>query len=670
MKLEDIKTIAVLGAGTMGHGIAQICAMAGFNVNLMDIKEEILKGAMEKIKWSLSKFVEKRRISQEQADQAFSRIKTMTSLEEAVKNADFVIEAVPENLDLKKKVFADVDKNAPPHTIIASNTSSLPIPEMADATNRPDKVVGMHFFNPPQMMLLVEVISHDKCSEDTVKVTVDLAKKLGKVPIIVRKYVPGFVVNRILGAYTWEAAWMVYRGEATPVEIDSALMYKVGLPMGPFELADLVGLDIYVAQEKMAPLLQKYEPRPRPICPLFSEYVKEGKLGRKVGKGFYEYKKTEAGWERPSIPREAGEKIDPVWIMALAVNEAAALIRTGIATRDDIETGVKLGLGFPRGILEMADEWGIDRIVEVLREKQKKYPDLKDVYEPDPLLVDMVNKGQLGKKSGKGFYDYEKPTEFRTIIAKKEPPIGWIILNRPERLNAINAEMIEEISRALDMFEEDKDVRVVVFKGAGDRAFSAGADVTTFRFQPPAFNTAVFTFRMHRLTQKIEWYPKIVIAAINGYALGGGLELAMACDLRIASDKSQFGQPEVNLGIIPGWGGTQRLARIVGPAKAKELCLLGERIPAEEAYKLGLVNKVVPAEKFDEEVKNFAMRIAEGAPLAQRAIKYAVNFGWQAPLSTGLMLEAMGLALAANTKDAIEGVTAFLQKRKPKFKGE
>ncbi|MHA1595540.1 MAG: enoyl-CoA hydratase/isomerase family protein, partial [Candidatus Baldrarchaeia archaeon] len=220
------------------------------------------------------------------------------------------------------------------------------------------------------------------------------------------------------------------------------------------------------------------------------------------------------------------------------------------------------------------------------------------------------------------------------------------------------------------LYEDDKDIRVVVFKGAGDRAFSAGADVTAFRFQPPAFNTAVFTFKMHRLTQKIEWYPKIVIAAINGYALGGGLELAMACDLRIASDKSQLGQPEVNLGIIPGWGGTQRLSRIVGPAKAKELCLLGERIPAEEAYKLGLVNKVVPAEKFDEEVRNFAMRIAEGAPLAQRAIKYAVNFGWQAPITTGLMLEAMGLALAANTKDAIEGVTAFLQKRKPKFKGE
>ncbi|MEM2460751.1 MAG: 3-hydroxyacyl-CoA dehydrogenase NAD-binding domain-containing protein, partial [Candidatus Hadarchaeales archaeon] len=183
----EIKKIAVLGAGAMGHGIAQVAAMSGFEVNLMDIKDEFVEAGIEKIKWSLDKLVQKGRISQEDADNALKRIKKFLSVGDAVKDVDFMIEAIPEKLDLKKQAFAEADKNAPKHAILASNTSALPISEIASATTRPEKVVGMHFFNPPQLMRLVEVVRGEKTSDETVRITVELAKKFGKEPVIVNK---------------------------------------------------------------------------------------------------------------------------------------------------------------------------------------------------------------------------------------------------------------------------------------------------------------------------------------------------------------------------------------------------------------------------------------------------------------------------------------------------
>ncbi|MEM1658094.1 MAG: enoyl-CoA hydratase-related protein [Candidatus Jordarchaeales archaeon] len=266
---------------------------------------------------------------------------------------------------------------------------------------------------------------------------------------------------------------------------------------------------------------------------------------------------------------------------------------------------------------------------------------------------------------------------YETIILKKEPPLAWIILNRP-KANAINQKLIDELDKALDELWFDKDTRVVIITGSGDRFFSAGADLkeplplTLMQTKGTAqvvgmLETAMY---MAKVTQKIERFPKIVIAAINGFALGGGCELALACDFRIAVEDAQIGQPELQRGIIPGWGGTQRLVRLVGLAKAKELCLIAEPISAQEAYRIGLVNKVVPREKFEEEVRAFAMKLAQGPPIAQRVTKYALNFGAEAPISSGLILEGALASIASASKDAMEGVMAFLEKRAPQFKGE
>ncbi|HDI01578.1 MAG TPA: enoyl-CoA hydratase/isomerase family protein, partial [Candidatus Bathyarchaeota archaeon] len=227
--------------------------------------------------------------------------------------------------------------------------------------------------------------------------------------------------------------------------------------------------------------------------------------------------------------------------------------------------------------------------------------------------------------------------EYETIRVERDEDILWIVLNRPHRLNAFNDVMISELSEALDKAEEDPGVRCVIITGEGDRAFSAGADVTMFPKLTP--DKAVLASRMgQEVFTKIERMSKPVIAAINGYALGGGLELAMACDFRIAAEHAELGNPEIRLGIIPGWGGTQRLVRLVGLAKAKEIVMLGDRISAEEALKIGLVNKVVPFEDLRKEARALAKRLCKGPPIALKYAKWLLNFGSQFPLEIGQRL--------------------------------
>lgn len=394
---EMIKRVAVVGAGAMGHGIAQVFAMAGYEVNLLDIKEEFLKSAVEKIKWSLNKFAEKRRIRPEDVSKVLARIKTTTSYEVATKDIDLAVECVPENMDLKKKVFAQLDQLAPPHALLTSNTSTLSITEMAIATKRPDKVAGMHFFNPPQMMPLVEVIKGEKTSNETANTLMALVKKIGKTPILVKKDVRGFVVNRVLGAVFVEAFWTLYRGEATKEAIDASVKYDGGFPMGWFELADFVGLDLVV--ETGLVMYKAYDERFK-LCPeVIEPLVRAGKLGQKTGAGFYDWSKG-----RPAIPFALAGQYDVERSWAVAVNEAAWLVYEDVATPADIDTGMKLGTGWPSGPCEYADKKGIDVVCNMLLSLYDKFK--MGLYKPCPLLEDYIKRGWLGKKTKRGFYTY------------------------------------------------------------------------------------------------------------------------------------------------------------------------------------------------------------------------------------------------------------------------
>jgi len=396
LSTKGVNQVAVIGAGSMGHAIAQIMAMAGFGVSMTDVNREFMQKGYDRIKWSLEKFVEKKTINQDEMDAALARIKLVDGYANTVSNADLVIEAAPEDLELKKKIFSEVDAHAPPNAIIASNTSTLSITAMGAATKRPTKVVGMHFFNPPQLMPLVEVVKGASTSDETANTTIELAKKLGKTPVLVRKDVRGFIVNSVLGYMFNEAFWALHRGEATRDQIDSAVKYKAGFPMGIFELADYVGLDIIDSASKQ--MAAEYGDRVK-IPPVADPMVKAGKLGQKSGEGFYNWK---AG--RPRIPFELADDFDIDRIYAVSVNGAAWLIQEGVAVPEDIDTGMKFGAGWPSGPCELGDKLGLDTVTAKLKELGTKINDPS--YKPCPLLEDYVAKGWLGKKAKRGFYNY------------------------------------------------------------------------------------------------------------------------------------------------------------------------------------------------------------------------------------------------------------------------
>jgi enoyl-CoA hydratase len=257
---------------------------------------------------------------------------------------------------------------------------------------------------------------------------------------------------------------------------------------------------------------------------------------------------------------------------------------------------------------------------------------------------------------------------YQNLILRKDGGIGWITVNRPEKLNALNIATVEELQAAFGEFERDPEVRVIILTGTGEKAFVAGADIGEFSHLDAETGT-YFARRGQDMTRSIEYCRKPVIAAVNGYALGGGTEIAMACHIRLASENAKFGQPEVKLGIIPGYGGTQRLPRLVGKGKAMELILSGRMIEAKEACEVGLVNKVVPLASLVTEAEALAREIIKNAPLALSYAIEAINRGLDKTLGEGLELEAAIFGRSCGTEDAREGSKAFMEKRKPDFRG-
>ncbi len=281
----DVRTFGVIGAGQMGNGIAQVAAMSGLSVIMNDIQDEFVQRGLNTIKKNLARSVEKGKMSQEEMDAVLGRIRTSVDLKDMAA-ADFVVEAATENEQIKFKIFQDLDAICPPHAILATNTSSIPIGRIAGKTKRPDKVIGMHFMNPVPLMKLVEIIRGIATSDETFKLTWDLSEKMGKTPALAQDY-PGFIANRILMPMINEAVYCLYHGVGTREDIDTVMKLGMNHPMGPLALADLIGLDTCLAI--METLYQGFcDSKYRP-CPLLRKYVEAGWLGRKTGRGFYEY---------------------------------------------------------------------------------------------------------------------------------------------------------------------------------------------------------------------------------------------------------------------------------------------------------------------------------------------------------------------------------------------
>ncbi|MGI0083130.1 MAG: 3-hydroxyacyl-CoA dehydrogenase family protein [Nitrosopumilaceae archaeon] len=378
----NIKNITVLGSGIMGHGIAQVSAMSGYNVILRDVEQQFLDKAMEKIKWSLDKLVSKQKISQQDAEKILSRIITKVDLSESLKDCDLMIEAVPEIMELKKKVYAEVDTIADKKTAFASNTSTLPITEIANTTSRPEKFIGIHFFNPPQLMKLVEVIPGQKTSRELIEMTLNFVRSVSKEPVLCKKDVAGFIVNRIFIPLVHEAAWAMEREGASMTEIDSAVKFRLEFPMGIFELADFTGLDvIHKATVEMHSRDKKViNPHPK-----IKELFDQKKLGQKTGSGFYEYSGDK--YERIALSEELAGKFNPIRLVGNILNNAAWLVTNQASDISQIEKALQLGMGLKKQIFETGKEFGISNIVNELKAQAKKYGQF---YEPDPLLLSMM----------------------------------------------------------------------------------------------------------------------------------------------------------------------------------------------------------------------------------------------------------------------------------------
>lgn len=382
MKAEDIRMIAVIGAGDMGHGIAASCLLGGYHVVMQDIKEEFVERGAAGIKSSIDRFLAKGKLTPEEGDAALARLTKKVDLQEAVRDADFIIEAVPEKLELKQGVFAELDKFAPAHAILATNTSTMSITDIAAATKRPDRVIGYHFFNPAVLMKLVEVIRGDESSDESIETGRLVAQKIGKVPVIVKKDSPGFVYNRINGPTLLLLSKILEAGHPTPEEFDAA--FKPIMPMAPFELLDYTGIDITV--HALNYLAGRISEELKPSAALES-YVKSGNLGKKTGRGFYDWSDG-----RPKIDlSKATADYDANHLIALQVNEATKLLDEGVV--DDpaqIDLVMVHGSGTPLGPFTLAQGIGYPLLLSKLEEIHGRFP--LDIFK----ATDLMKEGNIG----------------------------------------------------------------------------------------------------------------------------------------------------------------------------------------------------------------------------------------------------------------------------------
>ena len=687
--MRAIESIAVIGAGNMGSGIAQKSATEGFEVQMVDREQKWVDKGHETIEGFLGEALERRIFRPEQAEAIKSKITGVVGNENISPSTDLVIEAVFEDFELKQQIFSSLDETCDEHTILATNTSSLSVNELAQATGRPDRFVGLHWFFHPAKNRLVEVIPAESTSQETLEAVEQYCKTMGKV-VIVCKDRPGFVVNRFFVPWINEACHLLQEGVATPAQIDAVACRAFRIGMGPFALMNITGPAIavhssdYLSEQLSVPRFRAAD-----------------NMRAIVEKG--------EPWDMTGDTDCSEEASDTIVerLMGLAFAVCSQIVEEGICSIEDVDRGAKVGLRWSQGPFEIANRIGVEKASAMA----SAYSGLADLSIP----------GWLSSR--------KDPFEFNYIDVSVEEGIATVLINRPEAMNALNVSVVKQLGEAIGSLNSREDVHTIVLEGAG-KAFVAGADVKFFvdMIEQDSFHKVYdFTADGHDVFNAIESSEKTTIAMTTGLALGGGLELALACDYRVGTEKTMLRFPETSIGIFPGLGGTQRATRVCGVEAARFAILPGNFLDPATSMALGLITHLVrasdlpatirslsesgkPDEKypgrpsdpshpvsvmtkaffsdanmdaiisgkcpdgFDPEDKNVARQlkqISRAAPvsvrIADQLIQTAVETG--SDLGAGLQSELDQLEAIFSTKDAPEGLRALVEGRRPEYVG-
>jgi enoyl-CoA hydratase/3-hydroxyacyl-CoA dehydrogenase len=676
-----INKIGVIGAGNMGSGIAQKIAQEGINVVLVDITDEFVERGLGIIKQLLGEGVERKIFTSAQVEEVLSRITGTTDFK-AVADADLVIEAVFEDKQVKSDLFKKLDQLCDRKTILATNTSSFFVHEFALQTSRPDRFIGLHYFYHPAKNRLLEVIPHEGTSTETLEKSLLAANLHGKTSIIA-KDAPGFAVNRFFVPFLNEAARMLEEKIANIPTIEEAAKQAFKIGMGPFELMNVTGIPIAVHASTT--------------------------LGNELGP-FYAtadilsaQKDKNKNWDLAGEVDNSkiGAAVNRFYGVCLGV--AAALVDEGVASIEDTDRGAKIGLRWMFGPFEIINKIGIDKTFAAVEAITQKYADFK-------MPQILTRQKELGK-----------PFDFRFVDLEIKNHIATITLNRPEAMNALNEAVVAQLDERFSEAEKNPAVKAIVLRGAG-KAFVAGADIRYFvqKIKSDQIQDIIaFTRKGHELFLKIENSEKSTIAILDGLSMGGGSELALACQAIIATPAGSMGFPETGIGIYPGLGGMLRTARMAGPELAKYYVFTGATISAQDAQDLGIATELVSPAEVDVTIKKLASqampnkyrrrdipdklkplamvcdeknvaRLLSGQPpqgvSEELAARTAKLIGFKAPLALKAsneiidrqanksIEEAMEIELGRlneifSTADALEGLSSLGRKR-PEFKGE
>tara|TARA_B100001996_G_scaffold106963_1_gene80706 strand:+ start:10048 stop:12141 length:2094 start_codon:yes stop_codon:yes gene_type:complete len=686
--MKAVENVAIVGAGNMGSGIAQKSAQEAFNVQMVDREEQYVARGRSIIENFLSEAIERRIFSQAEVDATLNRITGVIGVENTAVDTDLVIEAVFEDFDIKTAVFSTLDEVCGEDTILASNTSSLSVNALAEATGRPDRFVGLHFFYHPAKNRLIEVIPAEMTSKETLDRTVQYCRTLGKV-VIVCKDRPGFVVNRFFVPWLNEACLLLEEGIANAAQIDAISRKAFRIGLGPFGLMNLTGPPIalhstdYLAEQLNTP-----------------RYVGAQNLRDLVG--------NNAMWpiEEGDSYNEEQYTVVSERLLGVVFGVAAQIVDEDICSMEDVDRGAKVGLRWAKGPFELMNRLGVSEAYRMASAYQQ-------------LAGEKWNLPEF-------FEQQTSNWDFSYVDLHTEGGIATITINRPEAMNALNEVVVEQLTQAVQVANANDTVSTIVLDGAG-KAFVAGADVKFFvdKIRSDSIpDIEVFTENGHVLLSALEDSTKTTVALTTGLALGGGLELALACDFRIGTRRTQFRFPETSIGIYPALGGTQRPARIAGREIGRWAVLAGNFMNAQTATDVGLVTHLVdvndvnatiqtihstgkPANKypgtpsngsspvvqfakkfyadenmetllsggcpegFDAEDKTVARQLKSlkfTAPIGLAMASARIDATGTTTLSKGLEMELEGLNQIFSTEDALEGLSALIEGRRATYK--